>query len=160
MNEIVQALVVYLASVGFSGAFLVATVINVIKYALDNGYILNVKRIKEYKSDKTLLKVALFVPGFNIFISAKYYADAKLIMPDLLRRMYDVGFVNEMTEEQKRRYDENPDFLETMRMLFKEQEKDVIDSEQKVEFIADNSDYDSLVKDVSNMYKKDKEDTL
>ena len=115
MNEIVQALVVYLVSVGFSGAFLVATVINVIKYALDNGYILDVKRIKEYKSDKTLLKAALFVPGFNIFISAKYYADAKLIMPDLLRRMYDVGFVNEMTEEQNRRYDENPDFLETIR---------------------------------------------
>ena len=120
MNELIQVLIVYLASVGFSCAFLIAAVVKVIKHLLDNGYILNMNKANEHKSDPTLLTISLLIPVYNIVFSAKHYNDTMKEMPYVLNAFKVGDFLDELTEEQKRRYNENPSFLEVMKILLEQ----------------------------------------
>ena len=151
MNELIQVLIVYLASVGFSCAFLIAAVVKVIKHLLDNGYILNMNKANEHKSDPTLLTVSLLIPVYNIVFSAKHYNDTMKEMPYVLNAFKVGDFLDELTEEQKRRYNENPSFLEVMKILLEQKENDISNFDDLQ--IKNDDDYYKLVKDITNLYK-------
>ena len=111
-----QFLIIYLSTILISkfGDFLLTT--NFIKDVASAGYLVDYKRLKEFDGVFPNSKLIKYIPLINVLSTLEAAVNYNNHKSEILTQMSVMGLLEEMTEEEKKEFNEKPTFMRAMRI--------------------------------------------